>query len=979
MIKLIKRGLLSVGSVVGGGSVWGGISGDIADQTDLQTEIDSKIPLSGTTFGNPITGSLQIDSSSDKSIYQNIDILGTPFTTSLGYSDTFDLIAMTSDDGVAQTGIGINGYDILAVGGAAFKGIQYDADYSANFTNFSLINKGYADTTYSLDTDVVHISGIETITGLKTFSALLEAVNITVSNNLDTVLRRTYDSASRLSIDWENRDLWDNQVAPVLSIDWESRSLFGSSGTLSLDWENKEVIGTWKYLDGNESSGKLLISDASGNANWQTQPLIGISSGGTGQITAILAFNSLSPLTTLGDLLYHNGTNNVRLPGNSTSGLQFLGQTGTGLVSAAPSWQTLPTAGLATYFFYSSVASDIATYFVEQVTASVGVLDSQSFAGLSDGTTTLENFATLVGFPNITFLPPGVVTFYITARQSAGTKTSQLFGELYKRTSGGVETLVSTSAITTDLTSLDAAYIFQGAIPTGVVFLGTDRLVARIRTIVSGGGSAPTVVLSTEGDTAARCDIPAATVDANNFVPYNGAINNIDLNAKTITNVLTFNTLTVGLGAGSISTNTVLGASALSSNTTGANSVAIGYHALDANTTGGNNVAIGTDALGANTDGTKNVAIGPNTLKTNTSTINSIAIGYGALALDAGNNGQVAIGVDALSSNTTGTVNTAVGWQVLAANNSDANTGVGYRVLYQNTSGTYNSGLGLHALRDNTTGSYNTAMGGQSLQTNDFGDENTAMGYAALANQSGAAADQNVAVGSQAGLNNSIGNNGTFIGFQSGINNTTGKYNVYIGSNSGAGVETGNYNTIIGSQISGLSSTLSNNIILADGQGSIRLQFASTGVGTITNAFVQTNGVNNRATENKLLKVDTTDATTTELTTDGAAGSGATNRISVPVDTTLSVVVNISVKQQGSANSKQMLRQFVITNNGGTTAIEGTVIALGTDSGSAGLATVTTTITANDTDDCIKIEVTGLAATNLRYSAYIVSTEVKYT
>ncbi len=134
-----------------------------------------------------------------------------------------------------------------------------------------------------------------------------------------------------------------------------------------------------------------------------------------------------------------------------------------------------------------------------------------------------------------------------------------------------------------------------------------------------------------------------------------------------------------------------------------------------------------------------------------------------------------------------------------------------------------------------------------------------------------------------------------------------------------------------------------------------------------------------KATNNKLLSGATTDAATAvELTTDGAVGSGATNRIAVPADTTLSIVLNIAVKQSGSANAKQMLRQVVITNNGGTTALSGTVIALGTDTGDAGLATVTCTITANNTDDCLKVEVNGVVGTNLRYTCFVVSTETTY-
>ncbi len=141
-----------------------------------------------------------------------------------------------------------------------------------------------------------------------------------------------------------------------------------------------------------------------------------------------------------------------------------------------------------------------------------------------------------------------------------------------------------------------------------------------------------------------------------------------------------------------------------------------------------------------------------------------------------------------------------------------------------------------------------------------------------------------------------------------------------------------------------------------------------------------TGGSGNNTMNSFILYGATTDAATAvELTTDGAAGSGTTNRIVVPNNTSMSCVVNICVKQTGSANSKQMLRQFLITNNGGTTTIEGTVTTLGTDVGSAGLTTVTCTITANDTNDCIKVEVNGVIATALRFTCYTVSTEVIYT
>jgi hypothetical protein len=69
--------------------------------------------------------------------------------------------------------------------------------------------------------------------------------------------------------------------------------------------------------------------------------VVGISYGGTGATTKTLAFNALSPLTTLGDIVYHDGTNSVRLAGNITTTKQVLAQTGIGSISAAPQWTTL--------------------------------------------------------------------------------------------------------------------------------------------------------------------------------------------------------------------------------------------------------------------------------------------------------------------------------------------------------------------------------------------------------------------------------------------------------------------------------------------------------------------------------------------------------------------------------------------------------------------------------------------------------------
>jgi hypothetical protein len=73
---------------------------------------------------------------------------------------------------------------------------------------------------------------------------------------------------------------------------------------------------------------------------------VGIAKGGTGATTKAAAFNALTPNTTLGDFSYFDGSNEVRLAGNTSTTRQFLRQTGTGTVSAAPSWGALLDADI---------------------------------------------------------------------------------------------------------------------------------------------------------------------------------------------------------------------------------------------------------------------------------------------------------------------------------------------------------------------------------------------------------------------------------------------------------------------------------------------------------------------------------------------------------------------------------------------------------------------------------------------------------
>ncbi len=214
-----------------------------------------------------------------------------------------------------------------------------------------------------------------------------------------------------------------------------------------------------------------------------------------------------------------------------------------------------------------------------------------------------------------------------------------------------------------------------------------------------------------------------------------------------------FQSLYLGITA---SYNTASGFNALYSDSSGNYNTATGYSALYSNSKGNNNTAMGYGASYKNTIGHSNVALGTGALYTNQLGSNIIAIGDSALYNDAGSNinnygsANTAIGSKALYKNTTGFANTAIGYNSLFSNtigelntaNGEAslynnlsgsyNIATGLAALYNNTSGNANIAIGNHALYYNTTGSTNTATGDSSLEQNSTGSNNTAYGFYSL-------------------------------------------------------------------------------------------------------------------------------------------------------------------------------------------------------------------------------------------------------
>jgi hypothetical protein len=163
------------------------------------------------------------------------------------------------------------------------------------------------------------------------------------------------------------------------------------------------------------------------------------------------------------------------------------------------------------------------------------------------------------------------------------------------------------------------------------------------------------------------------------------------------------NGLTVGRGAGAVSTNTAVGASALAANTTGARNTSVGSSALVANTTGVENTSVGFHSSFKTTTGQMNSSLGIYSLYQNTT-----------------GSTNVAIGASALENNTTASNNTAVGYQAGYSNTTGAsNVIIGQIAGYTSTTGSFNTYVGREA-GNLTTGSNNQFIGngaGRSVTT----------------------------------------------------------------------------------------------------------------------------------------------------------------------------------------------------------------------------------------------------------------------
>ncbi|MFN7929885.1 MAG: hypothetical protein U0Y68_18455 [Blastocatellia bacterium] len=243
----------------------------------------------------------------------------------------------------------------------------------------------------------------------------------------------------------------------------------GGSGIATL---NGLTPTTQTFSRTNDTNLTLTITSATADHNfalgWLGQ--LSIARGGTGANTAAGAFDALSPMTTLGDVIYGgvSGTR-TRLAGNTSTSRRFLRQTGDGTNSAAPAWDAL-------------VAGDIP----DLSSLYAALSHTHTFASLTSKPTTLAGYGITDAYPL-----SGNPSNFLTANQ-----TITLSGDQYRQWRNCYhDDYRFNNEVTNAMLAQMAAHTFKGN-NTGATANTTDltatQLTAELNAMVGDTGSGGT-------------------------------------------------------------------------------------------------------------------------------------------------------------------------------------------------------------------------------------------------------------------------------------------------------------------------------------------------------------------------------------------------------------------------------------------------------------------------------------------------------
>jgi len=193
-----------------------------------------------------------------------------------------------------------------------------------------------------------------------------------------------------------------------------------------------------------------------------------------------------------------------------TDGNVLIADSNGNLIDGGISASDLASVGAISYFLFDT-ASNIVGYKSLKKQASIGVEKSITLNNLSNGDNLIGSFVTDSAVPNLTNLVEGIFNGRMKCRRNGGGANREVYlkFELYKRATGGAETLLGTSSMSSEI--IDGGFTFAQpnlAKAGDDVLASDDRLVWKFYFNVIGSGGNPDAILYYEGATSSRVTTP---------------------------------------------------------------------------------------------------------------------------------------------------------------------------------------------------------------------------------------------------------------------------------------------------------------------------------------------------------------------------------------------------------------------------------------------------------------------------------------